>query len=217
VASDLKIPIHQEWAGLLPTRQSLLSRLKDWEDQESWRQFFNLYWNLIYGFALRWGLSDAEAQEIVQETIIEVAKKMPNFEYDPALGSFKGWLLRLTWWRTCDHLRRRQREESNFVSSSEPTTPTEAIELVPDPAGADLDAIWDEEWRRNIMTVALEQVKQKVRPKQYQLFDLYAVKGWPLEKVIRTMRVSATQVYLAKHRVAALIKKEVKRLEHTMP
>jgi RNA polymerase sigma-70 factor (ECF subfamily) len=217
VASYSKIPNYHEVAGFLPTRKSLLSRLKDWEDQESWRQFFNLYWNLIYGFALRWGLADAEAQEVVQETIIEVANKMPNFKYDPALGSFKNWLLRITWWRTCDHLRRRQSEERNFVPSSEQMTPNEAIELVPDPASADPDAIWDEEWRRNIMAVAIEQVKHQVRPKQFQLFDLYAVKGWPLEKVTRTMKVTAMQVYLAKHRVAALLKKEVKRLERTMP
>jgi len=216
VASYSKIPTYHEVAGFLPTRKSLLSRLKDWEDQESWRQFFNLYWNLIYGFALRWGLADAEAQEVVQETIIEVANKMPNFKYDPALGSFKNWLLRITWWRTCDHLRKRQREEINFVSTSEPLTPTEAIDLVPDPAGEELDAIWEEEWRRNILTVAIEQVKRQVRAKQYQLFDLYAVKGWPLEKVTRTMNVSATQVYLAKHRVAVLLKKKVKRLEESM-
>jgi RNA polymerase sigma-70 factor (ECF subfamily) len=67
------------------------------------------------------------------------------------------------------------------------------------------------------MAVAIELVKHQVRPKQFQLFDLYAVKGWPLEKVTRTMKVTAMQVYLAKHRVAALLKKEVKRLERKMP
>ena len=68
----------------IPTRTSLLERLKRWDDQESWRDFFNTYWRLIYGAAVKAGLSDAEAQEAVQETVIIVSKKMEDFKYDPA-------------------------------------------------------------------------------------------------------------------------------------
>src|SRR5436190_24115121 len=67
---------------LIPTRQSLLSRLKDWDDQESWQDFFNAYWRLIYQVALKARLNDTEAQEVVQETVISVAKEMPGFRYD---------------------------------------------------------------------------------------------------------------------------------------
>ncbi len=45
----------------LPTRKSLLSRLKNWDDSQSWREFFDTYWSLIYGVAIKGGLSDAEA------------------------------------------------------------------------------------------------------------------------------------------------------------
>ena len=90
---------------LIPTRSSLLSRLKNWDDQESWKDFFNTYWRLIYEVALKAGLSDAEAQEVVQETVILVAKKMQDFKYDPAVGSFKNWLLHTTRWRINDQFR----------------------------------------------------------------------------------------------------------------
>src|ERR1017187_5732034 len=80
---------------LLPTRQSLLSRLKDWNDQESWRAFFDAYWRLIYNAAIKAGLTDAEAQDAVQETLVSVMKSMPNFQHDAKKGSFKGWLLTL--------------------------------------------------------------------------------------------------------------------------
>ena len=59
----------------IPTRRSLLTRLKNWDDQESWRVFFDTYWKLIYGVAIEAGLTDTEAQEVVQETVITVAKK----------------------------------------------------------------------------------------------------------------------------------------------
>src|ERR1700682_6240928 len=80
---------------LIPTRRSLLSRLRDLGDQESWSDFFRSYWRLIYEVALKAGLTDAEAQEVVQETVISVAKQMPGFRYDAARGKFKGWLLQI--------------------------------------------------------------------------------------------------------------------------
>src|SRR2546421_7379071 len=91
----------------IPTRRSLLTRLKQWDDHESWRDFFNTYWKLVYGVAMKSGLSESEAQEVVQETVISVAKKMRDFKYDPAVGSFKGWLLYLTRCRIVDQFRKR--------------------------------------------------------------------------------------------------------------
>jgi len=65
--------------------------------------------------ALRSGLNETEAQEVVQETVISVSKHMPEFHYDRAKGSFKGWLLQMTKWRITDHLRKRRREDELHV------------------------------------------------------------------------------------------------------
>lgn len=89
------------------TRASLLGRLKSLGDHSSWQQFFDTYWRLIYGVALKAGLRDAEAQDVVQETIITAAKHLPCFHYDPKVCSFRTWLLRLTRWRIIDQLRKR--------------------------------------------------------------------------------------------------------------
>ena len=74
---------------LLPTRWTLIERLKNWDDQESWRQFFDTYWKLIYGVAIKSGLTHPEAQDVVQETVMSVCKSMQNFKADPKHGSFK--------------------------------------------------------------------------------------------------------------------------------
>src|SRR5438552_2662791 len=102
-----KVAMKDAVAELIPTRQSLLSRLKDWNDQESWKTFFDTYWKLIYTTALKTGLSDAEAQDVVQETLICVSNTMPDFKYRATNRSFKSWLLQLTGWRIHDHLRRQ--------------------------------------------------------------------------------------------------------------
>jgi RNA polymerase sigma-70 factor (ECF subfamily) len=194
---------------LIPTRRSLLSRLKDWDDQESWRDFFQTYWKLIYSAALKAGLTPAEAEEVVQETVITMTRRIKDLKYDPALGSFKGWLLHTTRWRIADQFRKRLPTGHH----EQPADRTATIERIPDPGGLDMDAIWDEEWQRNLLDAALDRVRRSVSPKQYQLFDLYVIKGWAVRKITDTVGASATQVYLAKHRVGALLKKAVKELE----
>jgi RNA polymerase sigma-70 factor (ECF subfamily) len=151
--TTMKRSMFQDAEDLLPTRLSLLGRLKNWEDEESWREFFNTYWKLIYGVAIRAGLNDAEAQDVVQETIITVAKQMPNFNYDPGIGSFKGWLLNITRWRINDQLRKRKRDAAPRKPTHDATTlDTELIESVPDPVGNELDRVWDQEWEKTSST-----------------------------------------------------------------
>src|SRR5687767_7690757 len=97
------------------TRATLLHRLKNCEDDASWREFFDKYWKLIYHVGLRAGLTDSEAQEVVQETVISVARKIGDFQYDPAVCSFRTWMLRLTRWRIANQFKRRHRDAARFV------------------------------------------------------------------------------------------------------
>ncbi|MGA2863283.1 MAG: sigma-70 family RNA polymerase sigma factor [Verrucomicrobiota bacterium] len=201
----------------IPTRQSLLSRLKDWDDHESWKVFFDTYWRLIYNAALKAGLSDAEAQDVVQETLISVSRSMPNFHYDPRRGSFKTWLMRLTGWRIKRQLEKRAPLKRSMNQSanrgSRTSTGTGTLEKIPDPAEPALEALWDEEWERNLMAAALERVKKRVDPKQYQIFDYCVLKTLPVSRVVRALNVNRGRVYLAKHRISKLIKQEITRLQ----
>jgi RNA polymerase sigma factor (sigma-70 family) len=202
-----------ERADLIPTRASLLSRLKNWEDQESWQDFFDTYWKLIYNLARKAGLTDAEAQDIVQETVISVARKIEGFRYDPAVCSFKTWMLRLTRWRIINQLKKRRHENAAdpFGGRATSDAPDPGPEEVP--VGFELEAIWDQEWEKNQLDAALERVKRQVPPEQFQIFDLYCLEQWPAQKIARTLGVPVGRVYLAKHRVSRLLKKEIRKLE----
>jgi RNA polymerase sigma factor (sigma-70 family) len=200
-------------AEFLATRQSLVERLADWNDRKRWQQFFDSYWRLIHRAARNAGLTESEAQEVVQETLITVAKKIDRLKYDPALGSFKGWLLNITRWRIADQFRKRKRAGEQSTKTGRDERETATIERIADPAGFDLDAAWDEEWRSNLLQAATARVKRKVSAKQYQIFDCYVLKQWPVQKVAKELRVSVAQVYLAKHRLSALLKREVTKVE----
>jgi RNA polymerase sigma factor (sigma-70 family) len=197
---------------LLPTRSSLLDRLRDWEDQASWREFFDLYWKFIYSVAIKSGLTDSEAEDVVQETVLSVAKKMPEFVYDSAKCSFKGWLMHVTRLRIMDQLRRRQPAFNQPPADNRESRQTPTVERVPDPASIEPDATWDEEWERNLIDAALERVKLRVKPEHYQIFYLSAVKRLGTREVARMLQVSIGQVYLVRHRLAKDVKREIERL-----
>ena len=201
----------------IPTRATLIARLKNWQDQASWQDFFDTYWKLIYGLARKFGLNEEDAQDVVQETLVSVANHMPNFKYDPKLGSFKAWLRTLIRWRISDHLRKRG--HANMVPlQTEPETGDDAFALkeLADKTNPTLDQFYEQEWQKNVLDAAIARVKRKLDPQKYQVFDFYVNKEWAPEKVAAAFQISVDQVYLAKHRVTEMIKAEAKRLENEM-
>ena len=87
------------------TRKSLIERLNNWEDQRTWNEFYKTYWRLIFSVGTKAGLTREEAFDVVQETIIAIARQVQKGQYDPRAGSFKAWLLQMTRWRILDVFR----------------------------------------------------------------------------------------------------------------
>ncbi len=201
---------------IIATRSSLIKRLKNWDDDASWKDFFDTYWKLIYGVARAAGLNDAEAQDVVQETIIGVAQKMPQFEYDSSAGSFKSWLMRLTQWRITDQFRKKQYEKAGQRFPREESLGTTLLEQQPDLRGFDLETTWNEEWHKQLLEACMQKAKQRVNPTQFQMFYLHVVKNVPAKKVAQRLGVKLPEVYFAKYKVSALVKKEYKALEDKM-
>jgi RNA polymerase sigma factor (sigma-70 family) len=185
----------------LATRRTLLHRLRNVDDHAGWREFFEIYWRLIYAVARRSGLDEFEAEDVVQETVITAARKIPEFRYDPAVGSFRGWLLTIARWRIADQFRKRSNEE--------PARAEQIAEL----AVTNFDTVWAEEWERHLLDSALETLKRKVSPEQFQLFECYVIKGWSAQKVAEVLGVRTSSVYLAKNRLSPMLREIVARIE----
>jgi RNA polymerase sigma factor (sigma-70 family) len=197
--------------SLLPTRQSLLSRLRDCQDQEGWREFFDTYWRLIYQVARRVELSDAEAQDVVQDTFIYLSRRMPNFRYDPARGSFKSWLRVVTRSRIAVFLRQAKAGplRRELLPDNDGVT---ALDEFPDPRADVLDEVWQREWEEHLLHTALRRVRAKVSSQQLLIFRLATLGNLSLNQVAKKLRINLAQVYLARHRVGKVFKAEVERL-----
>jgi RNA polymerase sigma-70 factor (ECF subfamily) len=200
-------------AGALNTRRSLISRLRDLDDKDSWQDFFDTYWKLIFGVARKAGCTEQEAEEVVQETTVAVSKYIQDYRYDPKVCSFKNWLMHKTQWRIIDQVRKRPPDFLQRVAPQTGTSGTSLLDRIPDPESLELDSLWEEEWEKNLVDAAMERVKRRIKPEHYQVFYLSAVRSLGPKRIAETMGMNIAQVYLVRHRVARLIKKEVQVLE----
>lgn len=197
------------------TRKTLIEKLDNWSDWSSWDEFYRTYSTFVFHVARKSGLSDDEASDVVQETFIGVAKNLQKKKFDTTQGSFKSFLLNQARWRILDQFRRRKKQnerEANIHFDEDEERRTAPIDRCADPKGVTLEKLWDKEWQEQVMELALRKVRTMVSPRQFQIFSCYVIKGWTADRVKEELGVNAAQVYLAKHRVGRLLKKEAARL-----
>ena len=191
---------------LVPTRASLLARLKDLGDELSWREFFSTYYRLIYGRVIDRGLPPEDAEDVVAEIVEGVARGMPDFVYNPERCSFKTWLFRIVENRVSDHFRRRAR--------TLPRAETDALlEEVPDPATLEPDKQWERAWADNLFQAALERVRQRANPRYLQIYLYSEMEGHSVPETAQHLQTSVNDVSLTKHRIKELLREEGERIQ----
>jgi RNA polymerase sigma-70 factor (ECF subfamily) len=189
------------------TDLSLLVRVRDPRDHEAWTQFVHAYGPLIYAYARKQGLQDADAADLMQEALRVVAGAVRGLAYDPAKGSFRGWLLAVVRNQLPRFWSRRGRPGEGTGSTSEHLR----LQQVPDPAG-ERDAAWDEEYERRQFAWAAQRVRAQVQEATWQAFWRTAVEGQAAREVAAGLGMSVAAVYLAKSRVMARIKEQIRQL-----
>ncbi len=178
------------------TSSQLLKTMRGGCDERAWRRFFATYAPMLLAFAKRLGLSDADAHDALQETVLAVFAAFAKMQdpFDRSKGRFKAWLRGIAKHKIADVQRRRVRQE--FVKASQ-------MQEATDPAcmTSEMDEHFETEWRRNLLTRALDQVAATVDPTVYQAFELYVLQGHRPDQVARLLGVTRNAVYISKTRV----------------
>jgi RNA polymerase sigma factor (sigma-70 family) len=190
------------------TRPSLLVRLSDPADGPAWEEFVEIYAPLIRRLAAHQGLQDADAEDLVQETLQAVARAIPRYDLDPARGSFRGWLFRIARNLMIDFLAGQRRHPRGSGDSDV----AELLAEQPAPAGRE-SALFDEEYRRRLFDWAAERVRDQVRAPTWDAFWRTAVEGQEAQAVARALGMSPGAVYVAKNRVMARLRRDIERLQ----
>jgi RNA polymerase sigma factor (sigma-70 family) len=182
------------------TQPSLLVRLRDAQDERAWGQFVDLYAPLVYDYARRRGLQDADAADLTQTVLRVIASAIQRLDYDPQRGSFRGWLFTIVRRKLSTFLSRRH----DFCKGTGGSAVQRLLEEQPAPA--EETAEWDSEYEQRLFAWAVEQVRPLVRATTWQAFWMTAVEGKDSKEVAATLGVNVGTVYLAKSRVMARLK-----------
>ena len=136
------------------TRLSLLVRLRDARDDSAWSQFVEVYAPLVYGFARKHGLQDADAADLTQEVLQAVSGGIRRLDYDPRRGTFRGWLFTVVRNKLRNFLAARDRPGRGSGDS-------DAQQRLCDLPARERDetAWWDEEYERRLFAWAAEQAR----------------------------------------------------------
>lgn len=188
------------------TRESLLLRLKGGGNEQAWREFHAVYGRLIFGYSLRYGISYAEAEDIVQEVCIKVFRRIVQFDYSPERGRFRGWLKTITRNTVIDYIRRKQRRRNTAEEFRE----LSALELL-EQEDAD-NNLWRLEWRKALYEAALERVSKRIGAETLRVFNEYVLGDKSAEDLANETSLEINSIYSVKHRVLGYVKEEVKKI-----
>ena len=194
------------------TRISLLERIRGNRDNNAWIEFYQLYWRVIYKYALSFKLSPADAEDIVQETMLIIFKRLPLFQYDRLKGRFLSWIKVITKHRIFNLLRRR-RARIKEVQLNHYDHENDSTDHVKVASVEKSKSIWDEEWEKSVLTIALEEIRKKLNPTTWDSFRLYVLEESSPESVAKALDISINSVYVNKNRVINLLKKQVAAIQ----
>ncbi|QDT52706.1 RNA polymerase sigma factor [Caulifigura coniformis] len=188
------------------TRASLLIRLRDRSDQPAWNEFVTIYGPVIYGFARRRGLQDADAADAMQDVLRSVTSAIQKLDYDPRQGRFRGWLFTLTRNRVLTLLSSRNGKPRATGDSNVQSL----LSAQPDRGGT-LEDEWEVDYQRSLTAVVLEELQNEFNERIWSAFWQTAVEDRPVPEVARSLGMSAGSVYVAKSRVLARAREAVQR------
>jgi len=189
------------------TRVTLLNRIRDTADTDAWAEFARLYGPVVYGFARKRGLQDADAADLVQDVLRSVARNAHRIDYDPKRGTFRGWLYTVTRNKVYNFLsanKNRPKAGGDGVAQDR----LEQLAGKPDEAEAE----WELEYQRRLSAKAMDRVKHEFQPNTWQAFWGTAVEGRSAAEVGSELKMTSGAVYVAKSRVLARLRDEVQQL-----
>jgi RNA polymerase sigma-70 factor (ECF subfamily) len=194
------------------TRASLLVRLRDGGDADAWQEFVRLYAPVIYGFARKRGLQDADAADLMQDVLRSVSSAIDRLEYDPARGTFRGWLFTVARNKVFNFMESRGRR----VQGSGDSRMQQRLEQHADGDG-DLSADWEADYQRALAAQAMERVKREFQAATWEAFVQTSVEGRSPAQVASRVGLSVGAIYVAKSRVIARLRKEIERMQEDEP
>ncbi len=178
------------------TSTELLAGLRDAHNKSAWRQLCARYEPILLACAGRAGLQQADAHDVVQETLLTFVERFRAGDYDRERGRLRAWLRGIAANKIHEVRRQRPRQE---VQAADQTGSTQLLQRVPDEA--ELADDFEAEWERSVLAECLRLVREQVDVLTFESFRLYALEDRPVEEVAARLGITREAVYVHKSRV----------------
>lgn len=190
------------------TRVSLIERAKNLSNDRAWEEFYAAYWGVILRYATKLGLGDAEAKDVLQETMIALMRALPEFHYDRSKGRFRNFLLTITHRRALAVLRRGRRLAQVSLDEADPATGSPRVEAL----AAEPD---DSRWQESIYEEALGKIRgdPSIQPATLAIFEDYVIQGLAADDVAERHGTTRNAVYQIRNRLMKRLGEEVALLQ----
>jgi RNA polymerase sigma factor (sigma-70 family) len=193
--------------GVPDTRASLILRLPRTEDAEAWREFVAIYEPFIHRFARRQGFQEADARDLVQNVLLSVVNAVGRWQADPKRARFRTWLFTIARNQFLDQMAKKRRQPVRSGSSS-------VVDwLLQQPAPDDLAEQLALEHRQTVFRFAAARVRRSFKLTTWRAFWMTSVEQCPVEEAAESLGLTAGAVYIARARVLARLRDEVRQLE----
>ena len=190
------------------TNPSLIVRLSAApHDPQTWQQFVLLYGPSLVGWGRRYGLQEADAQDVSQTVLLQISRQIQRLVYDPD-RSFRGWLRAVVHGAWCDWVEQRASQKEQLFGHSNAQNNLAALE-----AGDDLLSRMEAQYDRELYEIALQHVQRRVEPQTWQAFQLQAIDLIPPAVVAARLGMTTAAAIAARYRVTTLLRAHVARLE----
>ena len=192
------------------TSYTLLTRVRDVNDQQAWNEFVECYAPKIFLWCRRFHLQESDASDVTQEVLVKLVSAMQSFVYDPARGSFRGWLKTITTNAVRD-LGRTWQRDGRAVGNAHLAQLLESLE---DPKAVKvLEEVIEGAHQQQILQEAETQVALRVQSHTWKAYQLTAMEQRPAAQVARELQMRISEVYVAKSRVMKMLRETIALLE----
>lgn len=183
------------------TSISLLERVRERDDEASWRTLVEIYTPLIRGWLNRHAGLDADAEDVIQDVLAVVVRRI-GVSPRAAVGAFRAWLRTITINCFRDTWKARRR-----VKPAADSRVDEFLQQLADPASG-LSRVWDKEHDRHVTQRLLQIIRGEFTEKTWLAFQRFALADEPAETVAADLGMTVNAVFIAKSRVLTALRRE---------
>ncbi len=192
------------------TSVTLINGLKSGSDV-SWSRFYAQYASVVYNVGKSKGLTDDECNDLVQDVMLRFFKQQEKFDFDPNVAKFRTYFGKIVSGKIVDIFRKRWETKGTLTSEDEFKIGVDESTV------SEIDSIFIENYRKMILERSKDMLREKVDAKTYQAFELFAEQGRDIKLVSEILNMSPNQIYVAKNRCIASLKKIIQELHDADP